>query len=131
MQKKYWVLGFIVVVLLLIGGGIIGCNIIGEEGDAVDENLHKGVDEERRENDVSYKIDEETITLDWGEKPTGGYQITIENLEIVDDVLVVDYSLVSPGEDDIVTQALTYPEDSAPLPDGDFEQVKLNLVAEE
>jgi len=64
------------------------------------------------------------IILSWGEKPTGGYVITIEETAIEEGDLYVYYSLRSPGPDEMVSQALTYPEDSAEIP-GEFEEVHL------
>jgi hypothetical protein len=45
-----------------------------------------------------------------GEKPTGGYSIEVKSLELKDKKLVVHWKLKAPGPDDIVTQAITYPE---------------------
>ncbi len=67
---------------------------------------------------VSYRIEGGKIVLSWGEKPTGGYSITIDQLEMEGDTLKVTYSLQSPSPGDMVTQALTYPEAEAALPGG-------------
>jgi hypothetical protein len=63
---------------------------------------------------VSKKIENEylLITLDWGEKPTGGYIIKILEAKQVGSTIEVKYMTKSPGPSDIVTQALTYPKDS-------------------
>jgi hypothetical protein len=45
-----------------------------------------------------------------GEKPTGGYSIEVKSLEMKDRKLFVHWKLKAPGPDDIVTQAITYPE---------------------
>jgi len=67
---------------------------------------------------VSYRIEGGKIVLSWGEKPTGGYSITIDNLEMQGDALKIGYSLHSPSPGAMVTQALTYPEAEAPIPGG-------------
>ncbi len=53
------------------------------------------------------------ILVTYGEKPTGGYVVEIEDIEKQGDTLVVTAEFTEPGEDDIVTQALTYPYDLA------------------
>ena len=127
MQNRFAVLGVIVVVLLLVGGGLWAFNTMGNGGDGVQDGEPTELNGDNGANgdEVSYTVEDGKITLDWGEKPTGGYKITIEDLQVVDNTLVVDYSLVSPAPDDIVTQAITYPEDSADLPEDDFEDVEL------
>lgn len=52
------------------------------------------------------------VTLDWGQKPTGGYIIKILEAKQVGNTIEVKYMTKSPGPSDIVTQALTYPKDS-------------------
>jgi len=49
------------------------------------------------------------IVIFAGEKPTGGYSVELKSLE-VKEKLVVHWNLKTPGPDDIVTQAITYPE---------------------
>ena len=44
------------------------------------------------------------------EKPTGGYSIELKSLEVKDKKLIVHWRPISPGPDDIVTQAITHPE---------------------
>jgi len=80
--------------------------------------------------EVSYLVKDDEIILSWGKKPTGGYSITIEELEIKEGDLYVYYSLRSPKEDEMVTQVITYPKDAAQIP-GDFEDVHLELLEEE
>ena len=52
------------------------------------------------------------VTLDWGQKPTGGYIIKILEAKQVGSTIEVKYMTKSPGPSDIVIQALTYPKDS-------------------
>lgn len=44
-----------------------------------------------------------------GEKPTGGYHIALESVRLENSRLEITVSESSPGKDEIVTQALTYP----------------------
>jgi hypothetical protein len=52
------------------------------------------------------------VTLDWGQKSTGGYIIKILEAKQVGSTIEVKYMTKSPGPSDFVTQALTYPKDS-------------------
>ncbi len=78
---------------------------------------------------VTYSLpgDRKSITLYWGEKPTGGYAVKIRSVALEGDVLKVFYSLRSPRPGEMVTQAVTYPRDTAPLPaeSGSFTRVQL------
>lgn len=71
--------------------------------------------------------DGKSITLLWGEKPTGGYAISIVSAEAAGNTLKVLYSLRSPGPGDLVAQAITYPRATTSLPPGTepFTEVKL------
>lgn len=51
-----------------------------------------------------------SLVLSWGEKNTGGYSITVVRTELVGNELRVYCKLKSPGPDDMVTQAFTYPK---------------------
>ena len=50
------------------------------------------------------------IVIYGGERPTGGYSVDVKSLEVKDKKLIVHWKLNTPGPDDIVTQAITYPE---------------------
>ncbi|HEX4993092.1 MAG TPA: protease complex subunit PrcB family protein [Rubrobacteraceae bacterium] len=45
----------------------------------------------------------------WGEKPTGGYTMSVRSARLEGDRVTVRLSLKEPPRDAIVTQALTYP----------------------
>jgi hypothetical protein len=51
------------------------------------------------------------ILASYGEKPTGGYGIHIEDVEIGSDAIVVTIGHSDPAEGQNVTEALTYPRD--------------------
>jgi hypothetical protein len=57
------------------------------------------------------------LLVTYGEKPTGGFEVEITGIDEEEDRLVVTAHFTEPGEDDIVTQALTYPYDLAMLDD--------------
>ncbi len=53
------------------------------------------------------------ILVTYGLKPTGGYAVEITDVEITDDRVIVRATFKVPGEDEMVTEALTYPYDLA------------------
>lgn len=53
------------------------------------------------------------ILVTYGLKPTGGYAVEITDVEITDDRVIVSVNFKVPGEDEMVTEALTYPYDLA------------------
>jgi len=120
--RKLWIIGLAALLLAVVAGGTLAHNFGGENSLFMPGRTSE-------EDDVSYRIENGTVVLSWGEKPTGGYAITIEETSIEEGDLNVYYSLRSPGPDEIVTQAITYPEDSAEIP-GEFEEVNLVLLEE-
>lgn len=57
------------------------------------------------------------LLVTYGEKPTGGYDVEITEIVEAEDKLSVTVEFTEPGEDEMVTQALTYPYDLAMLDD--------------
>jgi hypothetical protein len=57
------------------------------------------------------------LLVTYGEKPTGGYDVEITDITEEEGKLVVTANFTEPGEDEMVTQALTYPYDLAMLDD--------------
>ena len=49
------------------------------------------------------------LILNMGEKPTGGYTITVRSAEERTDSIVVHVKNIAPKADEMVTQAFTYP----------------------
>jgi hypothetical protein len=58
-------------------------------------------------------VDDTTyLYVGWGEKPTGGYDVSVKRIEKSSaDQIEVTVKFLSPSPDDMVTQALTYPFD--------------------
>ena len=127
MQKRWAILVIVIVAVGLTAGGIFAYNAWGNDSNDKKAEKPEEIEEPKEAEDVTYEIEGDEIILSWGEKPTGGYAINIEEVKIDNEVLMVSYSLRSPGEDEIVTQAITYPEDSAEIP-GEFEEVQLKLL---
>ena len=57
------------------------------------------------------------LLVTYGEKPTGGYNVEITDITEEEGKLIVTAHFSEPGEDEMVTQALTYPYDLAMLDD--------------
>lgn len=60
------------------------------------------------------------ILITYGEKPTGGYVVEIEEIKKQEETLVVTVEFTEPGEDEMVTQAITYPYDLAVVEETDL-----------
>jgi hypothetical protein len=59
-----------------------------------------------------------------GEQSTGGYAISIRSAQLIDGELYVQGTVRIPGEDEIVTQAVTYPYAAALIPAVDAEVIR-------
>lgn len=57
------------------------------------------------------------LLVTYGEKPTGGYAVEITEITEAEDKVLVTVHFTEPGEDEVVTQALTYPYDLAMIDD--------------
>jgi hypothetical protein len=55
------------------------------------------------------------LLVTYGEKPTGGYVVEITDITEEEGKLIVTAYFTEPGEDEMVTQAFTYPYDLAML----------------
>ncbi|QUH24469.1 protease complex subunit PrcB family protein [Serpentinicella alkaliphila] len=84
---------------------------------------------DHRTEEITYSIENNVITISWGEKPTGGYFIEITDLKLDKNTLLVYYKTESPKAGDFVTQVITYPKDSKVIPVTlrSFNEVKLVL----
>jgi hypothetical protein len=69
----------------------------------VEESLMLFLGQARVYNDKLY------LLVTYGEKPTGGYSVAITDITERDDRLEVTINFTDPAEDEMVTQALTYP----------------------
>jgi hypothetical protein len=67
---------------------------------------HMGSDSDRPEVDFEK---EAVVAVFAGQKPTGGYSVTIQAVSLSDKTLQVAYSEKSPSPDSITTQVISYP----------------------
>ncbi|MFN2359732.1 MAG: protease complex subunit PrcB family protein [Marinobacter sp.] len=69
---------------------------------------------------------EHLVLVGLGQKSTGGYGLTLESAEIVDDVLELTLNAREPAEDAMVTQALTTPCAVIAISPDDWEQLRVS-----
>jgi len=122
----------IILVLLLVMAlalaGFAGA-VYAEDCEEVDEKELEREDIKKVITDpVTYAIEDNKITLYWGEKPTGGYSIDIADMLFQEGTLKVFYALTYPAPGEPVIMVITYPCDSAALPVEAGEIVEVVLV---
>lgn len=69
---------------------------------------------------------EHLVLVGLGQKPTGGYGLTLESAEIVDDVLELSLKAREPAADAMVTQALTTPCAVIAISPDEWEQLRVS-----
>lgn len=106
----------------------VGCNAVEEdvditeptefdyeiiEEDALEEETAKEWYDENKESYGFYthaiSDQEKYLLVSAGEKSTGGYSLEIDGVNEVSQMITFNINLNEPSEDDMVTQALTYP----------------------
>ncbi len=85
--------------------------------DELPEEIRQWVEDSRDEFGGRVRVDNGLlyILVTYGEKPTGGYTVEIEKIEKQGETVKVTANFTEPGEDEVVTQAITYPYDLALL----------------
>lgn len=85
-------------------------------------------------NDVTYHIDKDTLTIFWGKKPSGGYDIKIREIKRVSsnvegyDELFVTYETKKPAPGMVVTESMIYPKDSSLIPKSNKKIKNVHLI---
>lgn len=64
---------------------------------------------------LSYSLNDEELTMAWGEKNSTGYRINIEQTNISENTLQIYYSLRYPDPEEFNIEHSVYPTDTAPL----------------
>jgi len=77
----------------------------------VPEQLMQIINEKKKEPfKMSYSnADNLYIVVGYGEQPTGGYSISVDELFLTSNAVYIDTNLIGPSEKDYVTNAVTYP----------------------
>lgn len=88
-------------------------DIVDPNGSELPKEIEDWVNSSLAMNLGQSKVYEEDmyILVTYGEKPTGGYNVGITNINITDESVEVSVNFKAPKEGDIVTQAITYPYD--------------------
>ncbi|NMT65478.1 protease complex subunit PrcB family protein [Marinobacter orientalis] len=69
---------------------------------------------------------EHLVLVGLGQRPTGGYGLTLESAEIIDDVLELTLNARKPAQDAMVTQALTTPCAIIAITPEDWERLRVS-----
>lgn len=79
--------------------------------DGLEEELKKIIDEEKKEpfNITFTSQDGLYICIGYGEKQTGGYSITINDLYLSEQAIYVDTNLLGPSQEEKVQNGISYP----------------------
>ncbi|MDF2804535.1 MAG: putative rane protein [Anaerocolumna sp.] len=77
----------------------------------VPEQLMTIINEKKKEPfKLSYSDEDYLyIVVGYGEQPTGGYSISVDELFLTSNAVYIDTNLIGPGENESVTNAITYP----------------------
>ncbi len=126
MEVKMRTLRIILLLLGVIGSGLLftGCKsentdvkkikdlefTVVEDAD-VPEQLMQIINEKKKEPfKMSYSNEDNLyIVVGYGEQPTGGYSISVDDLFLTSNAVYIDTNLIGPSETDKVINAITYP----------------------
>lgn len=93
--------------------------------DWVDRSLNMQMGQQMLHEDKLY------ILVTYGEKPTGGYQVTIKEALAREDCLLIEVEFKAPQEGDLVPQVITYPYDLVVLEKDPSLPVKFQVTGDE
>lgn len=99
---------------------------------AIDRLTNLIQSDQKHPDDVTYNFitgsdGNRQLELDWGQKPSSGYTISITNMEMVGDTLYVTYKTTEPSPDSINLSVITEPKDTKDLPAGVWEPKQVIL----
>lgn len=77
----------------------------------VPEQLMEVINEKKQQPfKISYSNDDYLyIVVGYGEQPTGGYSISVDDLFLTSNAVYIDTNLIGPSEKEYVTNTITYP----------------------
>lgn len=126
-MNKFLPVVMILIFTLIFVSGCMESTAQSEQPEPVEEYLTDELPaevqnwiEESRKDFASQTLTHENILyllITYGEKPTGGYDVEIIDINEEGGRLVVNVLFTEPAEDEMVTQVLTYPYDLAMLED--------------
>ena len=112
---------------ILLAGCLLlltGCNIVGQSDKKIKDLEFTVISQERLSDELSDIIEERKseafkltyhdgdylyLVVGYGEQPTGGYSIAVDDLYLTEDAIKVRTTLLGPGEEDAKTQVPSYP----------------------
>jgi hypothetical protein len=126
MEVKMRRLRIILLLLGVIGSGLLFTACKSEDTDVkkikdleftvvedadVPEQLMQIINEKKKEPfKLSYSnADNLYIVVGYGEQPTGGYSISVDDLFLTSNAVYIDTNLIGPSETEKVVNAVTYP----------------------
>lgn len=77
-----------------------------------DKELKEWIEANKKREGITVKKNTDNsaiVLISGGERKTGGYGIGLKGISENNGVIEVDYEVISPSKNDIVTQAITYP----------------------
>lgn len=81
-----------------------------EEREILEELMAKIKEAKTSEFKITYSDGNNLyIAIGYGERPTGGYSISVNDLYLGENAIHITTNLIGPSKDETVTQALTYP----------------------
>lgn len=83
------------------------------ENSELPEELKKIIDEKKEKPfKTTWNSDEKDylyIVVGYGQQPTGGYSVTVDELYLTSNSIFICTNLIGPKSDELVTQVITYP----------------------
>jgi hypothetical protein len=138
MKKVFMVAMYVVMILSLVACGVTQNDTSIADKEIEGTNLteqsdisFEKIDKEAAPTEVQEKVDQvlkefstnvitigedHYILITMGEQATGGYEVMIHQVVEVEEEVRVWYEFISPGNDDMTTQALTYPYSIVKIP---------------
>ena len=110
--------------LLLLCFTLTGCSIAGQSDNKVKDLEFTVISQERLSDELKDIIEERKaepfkltyhdgdylyLVVGYGEQPTGGYSIAVDELYLTEDAIKVKTTLLGPGPEDAKTKAPSYP----------------------
>ncbi|MGO4888161.1 S-layer homology domain-containing protein [Anaerobacillus sp. MEB173] len=77
----------------------------------------ESIDRNSIHDEVLVSVNDQKIELSWGEKPSGGYEISIIETNFIQGHMIISYSLKSPAPYTPVPMVLTYPKVETSIPE--------------
>lgn len=103
---------------------LTGCSVVGQSDKKLKDLEFTVISQERLSDELADIIEERKadafkltyhdgdylyLVVGYGEQPTGGYSIAVDDLYLTEDAIKVRTTLLGPGPEDAKTEVLSYP----------------------